>query len=201
MPPPQDDVTTLLTAIASGDHDAWEKLISIVYKELHIIARSAMRRERPDHTLQATALVNEIYVRLVQKDKVRWQNRTHFYRAAAMAMHRILVDKARRRKAVKRGGGKGRVPLDMIDEEEQKAGGPAVYSRYLEVLDQALQRFSAIDAHRPKCRVVDLYFFANLTFEQTAHELGVSRKTVRNYWEYTKAWLLREIKRIESDGP
>lgn len=201
MPAPPEDVTTLLFAIASGDNDAWEKLISIVYKELHIIARSAMRRERPDHTLQATALVNEIYVRLVQKENVRWENRTHFYRAAAMAMHRILVDKARRRKAVKRGGGQDRVPLDRVDEEDRAADGPAEYSRYLEVLDEALSRFSAIAAHGPKCRVIDLYFFANLTFERTAHEIGVSRKTVQNYWEYTKAWLLREMKRIESDGP
>lgn len=194
------DVTALLSAVAEGDRSAWEKLISAVYQELHALARTALHKERPGRTLQATALINELYIRLVRKEDPLWENRVHFFNAAAMAMQRILITEARRRKAVKRGGRHERVQLDTAHEPEEKTPDHAHYFKYLEVLDTALKRFGAIEGHKRMCGVVDLHLFANLTFEATAKELGVSKGTVKNDWAYTKAWLLREMNRIERDG-
>ncbi len=200
MPDTSKDVTAILNAISEGDPNAWKKLISVVYQELHTLARAAMGKERPDHTLQATALVNELYIRLVQKENLLWKNRSHFFNAAAMVMQRMLVSDARRRKAVKRGGRYKRAVVDIAHEPVQRTLDHSRYLKYLEVLDIALNRFGAIDSHNRMCRVVDLHFFANLTLEETAKELGVSKGTVKNDWAYTKAWLVREMNRIERDG-
>lgn len=194
------DITSLLTAVSQGDHGAWKNLISAVYRELHALARETMHKERPGHTLQATALVNELYVRLARKEEHLWENRSHFFNAAAMAMQRILISAARRRKAIKRGGGRMSEPLDTAHEPAQITPDHAEQSEYLELLDKALNRFGSIESHKRMCRVVDLHLFANMTIAATAEELGVSKSTVKNDWAYTKAWLLREMNRIERDG-
>jgi RNA polymerase sigma factor (TIGR02999 family) len=194
------DVTALLSSISKGDHSAWEKLISLVYRELHTLARAAMYKERPDHTMQATALVNELFIRLVHKKNRLWENRLHFFNAAAMAMQRILISQARRRKSAKRGGGHERALIDTFTEPAQQTLDHDDHLKYLEVLDTALKRFGAIESHKRMCRVIDLHLFADRTLAETAKELGVSKGTIKNDWAYTKAWLLREINRIERNG-
>ncbi len=191
-------VTTLLTAVFSGDRGAEDSLFSLVYHELHALARAAMKKERRSHTLQATALVNELYLRLLRKKRIQWESRSHFFNAAAMAMKRILVSEARRRKALKRGG-KRKVALLFAAREQRLPDDHAAAIDDLQTLDRALKRFRAAESHRRMCRVVDLHLFGNLTMEETARELGVSKGTVKNDWTYTKAWLLREMNRIERD--
>ncbi|MEW6745026.1 MAG: ECF-type sigma factor [Planctomycetota bacterium] len=200
MPDSAEDVTSLLSAVSEGDHSAWDRLIAAVYQELYTLARTAMSKERHRHTLQATALVNELYLRLARKQGFHWENRSHFFHAAAIAMQRILVSEARRRKAAKRGGGQPRADFDTATEPVSRTLDHDHYLRHLEVLDSALKRFSAIEDHKRMCRVLDLHLFANRTLEETASELGVSKGTVKNDWAYTKAWLLREMGRIERDG-
>jgi RNA polymerase sigma factor (TIGR02999 family) len=161
----------------------------LVYNELRQLAASHLRRERSDHTLQATALVHEAYLRLVRQDSVNWQNRHHFFGAAANLMRRILVDHARGHAAEKRGSGISRVPLtEAIAMSQQQ---PAE----LLALDESLTRLAAVDPQQG--RIVELRVFAGLSVEETAEILGVSPATVKRDWAVAKAWLLRELSREE----
>lgn len=179
-------VTILLRAWSDGDEAALEQLVPLVEAELHRIARGYMRRERQGHTLQATALVNEVFLRLTDAQDVRWQDRAHFLCIAARLMRRVLVDYARSRGYRKRGGGAHKVTLD---ETLLLTPGPAVD---VVDLDRALDVFAGIDAR--KSRVVELRFFGGLSVEETAEVLHVSTDTIKRDWRVAKLWLLRELK-------
>ena len=192
MAPPADhDITEFLHSWREGDEAALEKLTPLVYRELHRLAAHYMRREKVEHTLQATALVNEAYVRLIDWKNVQWQNRGHFFGVAAQVMRRILVDYARSRCYDKRGGGARPMTLDEA---------PPVTDDKLAVLleiDQALDRLAALDARR--AQVVELRYFAGLSVEETAEALKVSPITVIRNWNFAKAWLLRELSKSKVD--
>ena len=185
----REDITNLLLAWGQGEKTALEKLIPSVYQELHRIARRHMRSQRPGHTLQTTALVNEAYTKLVDLDRVRWQNRTHFFAVAAQLMRRILVDSARARGSKKRGGGAQRVTLDEACTVAPERGEDLLG------LDEALKALAEIDPRKEK--VVELRFFGGLTVKEAAEALGVSSETVMRDWRLAKLWLLRELKRAE----
>jgi RNA polymerase sigma-70 factor (ECF subfamily) len=193
MGSPQADVTALLSQLTQGNHEASEKLIPLVYDELKRLARAYMRRERPDHTLQPTALVHEAYLKLVEQRSVDWQSRAHFFGIAAQVMRRILVDHARRHLRKKRGGGQPAVPLDeaLVFAPEQ--------SLELVKLDQALEQLTKLDPRQGK--IVELRFFGGLTVEQTAELLGISPKTVKRDWSVAKAWLYSEVRQTDGDVP
>jgi RNA polymerase sigma factor (TIGR02999 family) len=178
------DVTILLRAWREGDARALDRLIPIVYEELKDIARRSMWGERPDHTLQATALVHEAYTRLIDSD-VTWQDRSHFFAVAARQMRRILVDHAKARGRIKRGGGADRITLN-----ESVAVSPEPPAD-LVALDEALERLTALDAR--KAQVIELHFFGGLTHEEAAEALGVSVATVERDLRFAKAWLYREL--------
>ena len=180
-------VTELLTLWCEGDESALEQLTPLVHAELHRLARRQMRNERPGHTLQTTAVVNEAYVRLIDLTRVRWQDRTHFFAMAARLMRRILVDYARSHAAEKRGGGVISVTLD-----DAVVGG-AEPRTDLVALDDALQTLAQLDER--KSQVVELRFFGGLSVQETADALGVSRETVMRDWQFAKKWLLREVSR------
>jgi RNA polymerase sigma factor (TIGR02999 family) len=183
------DVTRLLQAWSRGEESALEKLVPLVYRELHLRARRCMARERQERSLQTTALIHEAYLRLVGASPVAWESRGHFYAIAARLMRRILVDRARARRAQKRGGAARPV---SFDEQLTVAGPP---DRDLVSLDDALQALAAVDER--KARVVELRFFGGLSVEETAGLLAVSPQTVLRDWKLSKAWLLREMKRGE----
>jgi RNA polymerase sigma factor (TIGR02999 family) len=182
-----NDVTRILSAIEHGDPRASEELLPLVYRELRRLAKQRLAHEKPGQTLQATALVHEAYVRLVDGEGARrWDSRGHFFAAAAEAMRRILVDNARRKRSEKHGGRSARQQLDDID-----IAGPAP-SEDLLALDDALTKFEAEDPD--KARIIKLRYFAGLTEEDAAEVLGVSRATVQRHWRYAKAWLLDELR-------
>jgi RNA polymerase sigma-70 factor, ECF subfamily len=179
------DVTALLRAWGKGDEGALERLIPLMHQELRRVARRCMAGERPGHTLQATALINEAYLRLVDAQQVDWQDRTHFVAVAARLMRRILVDFARSKRYQKRGGGAVQVTLDeaMVVLER---------GRDLVALDDALEALAKFDER--KSRVIELRFFGGLSVEETATVLRVSADTVMRDWRLAKAWLMREMK-------
>jgi RNA polymerase sigma factor (TIGR02999 family) len=181
------EVTQLLLAWNEGDESALEKLVPLVYNELRRLARRYMRRERPDHTLQTTALINEVYLQLVDVRNVHWQNRAHFFALCARLMRRILVDFARSRRYAKRGGGAQPVSLN-----ESLVVSPQLPTDLVAV-DDVLKALTEIDAR--KAQVVELRFFGGLTVEETAAVLKVSPETVKRDWKLAKAWLLRELSR------
>ncbi len=180
------EVTQLLRAWSGGDHAALDKLIPLVYDELHRLAHNYMRAEPSSHILQTTAVVNEAYLRLVDADKVKWCDRNHFFAIAARLMRRILVDTARSRYAQKRGGKIRRVSLN---DSAVFASQP---DADLIELDDALTSLAAIDARRAK--VVELRFFGGMTLEEAAEVLHVSADTVWHDWDLAKTWLYREMK-------
>lgn len=180
-------MTRLLLAWRSGDRAALEELVPLVYAELRRLAHRQMRRERPGHTLQTTALVNETYLRLVDAKQVRWQNRAHFFAICAQLMRRILVDHARARGSLKRGGDAVHVALD-----DTPLGSPPPDADLL-ALDEALTSLATVDVR--KSRVVELRHFGGLSVEETAEALDVSPETVMRDWKVAKLWLLRELKR------
>jgi len=187
------NVTALLADASSGNQGAWNRLLKVVYRELHAMAHRAMRKERPGHTLQTTALVNEAYMRLVGGSDQGWENRSYFFSVAATAMRRILVDRARSRKAVKRGKGRRLLSLDDVNGvEPEKAEAGALFDD-LEALDRALDKLGSRPVHKRKCTIVELRFFVGLTVEQTAEVLGLSTATIARDWEFTRAWLHREM--------
>jgi RNA polymerase sigma factor (TIGR02999 family) len=185
------EVTQLLLAWGKGDPAALEALTPVVYDELRRLARHYMGNERVGHTLQATALVNEAYMRLVDIHKVQWQNRAHFFAMSARLMRRILVDSARSRKYQKRGAGAQKVSLD----ERLLVAEPG---RDLVALDDALNELAKVDERKSK--VVEMRFFGGLSVEETAEALGVSVDTVMRDWKLAKAWLLRELGPNSSSG-
>src|SRR5712691_4906228 len=181
------EVTHLLVAWSNGDRAALDELTPLVYEELHRLAHQHMSRERPDHTLQTSALVNEAYLRLIDQRNVHWQNRAHFFSIASRLMRRILVDHARAHHYAKRGGGALRVSLDEAAFVSQERASELV------ALDEALTSLAAIDPR--KCQVVELRFFGGMSVEETATALGVSPVTVKRDWSTAKAWLHRAIER------
>ena len=187
------DVTVLLSELTRGNQEAGEKLVPLVYDELKRLARSYMRRERPDHTLQTTALVNEAYLKLVKQKAVNWQGRSHFFGIAAQLMRRILIDHARGHLREKRGGVKEVLPLD-----EALVFSPE-HSEELVKLDEALERLSKLDARQS--RIVELRFFGGLSVEETSEFLDVSPKTVKRDWAVAKVWLHGELRRSYGDIP
>ena len=180
-------VTQLLRAWGDGDPAAFEQLVPLVYDELHRLARRYMAHERPGHTLQTTALVNEAYLRLVDSEQASWHNRTQFFAICAQVMRRILVDWARSRQALKRGGEDR--PLEL---EEALAVGDEP-GQDLVALDDALKELAALDPR--KSRVVELRFFGGLSVEESAEVLKVSVDTVMRDWKFAKTWLRRELSR------
>lgn len=178
-------LTQLLHAWSEGDQGALEKLMPVVYDELRRLARHYMADERPDHTLQTTALVNEAYLRLVDSAQFNWESRAHFFGICAGMMRRILVDWARARQAQKRGGAVQNLELDEALAEGVRPGADLV------AIDDALQALAAVDAR--KSQVVELRFFGGLTVKETAEVLKVSEETVLRDWKLAKSWLRREI--------
>ena len=189
-------ITTLLQGWRDGYRKALDALVPIVYKELHRIARSELRGERPDHTLQSAALVNEAYVRMVGLRPPQWEGRSHFFAIAPQQMRQILVDYARRHRARKRGGGEETLSLEdttsLVSEKNKKKDVDVV------VLDEALNALAGVDAR--KAQVVELRFFGGLNFDETAEVLKVSAATVARDCSTARAWLHREMTRESSDG-
>jgi RNA polymerase sigma factor (TIGR02999 family) len=185
------EITRLLVAWGDGDQSALEELAPLVHSELHRLAHHYMGRERPGHTLQTSALVNEAYIRLIDWKNVRWQNRAHFFAVSAQLMRRILVDFARDRQNLKRGGGALRVSLD------EAAAFPVERDTDLVALDEALTTLAEVDPR--KGQVVEMRFFGGLSVEEAAEVLKVSKETVMRDWRLAKVWLLRELGR-ETNG-
>jgi RNA polymerase sigma factor (TIGR02999 family) len=180
------DVTQLLRAWRAGDASAGERLLPVVYAELHRRAQAAMRREDAGHTLQPTALVNEAYMRLVGQRQSEWQNRSQFYGIAAQLMRRILIDHAREHLAAKRGGGAKQVTLSGIDAAADSDDAIEVLA-----LHDALERLTALDERQGK--IVELRYFAGLSVEEAAEALEISPATVKREWATARAWLKREL--------
>jgi RNA polymerase sigma-70 factor, ECF subfamily len=184
-----NEITGLLLAWGKGDEAALEKLTPLVFDELRKQARRYMRRQRTGHTLQTTALVNEAYLRLIDSSRVQWQDRAHFFAVAAQLMRRILVDFARARGNLKRGGG---APVITLEEAPEVA---AERSADLIALDDALKTLAELNPRQ--CRIVELRYFGGLTEEETAEALRISPRTARRDWSLARAWLYRELNRKE----
>ena len=186
------DVTQILDRVQQGDAKAAEELLPLVYEELRKLAAAKMAQQSPGQTLQATALVHEAYLRLTGGARDQWQDRAHFFRAAAEAMRCILIDNARKKSRWKRGGQLERVELEGLDL------AAATPPDTLLVVHEALERLAAEDA--PKAELVRLRFFIGLTNAEAAKVLGLSEPTVKRYWNFSRAWLLREIRVIAAGG-
>jgi RNA polymerase sigma-70 factor (ECF subfamily) len=191
MSPSPEEISELLVAWSNGERAALDQLMPLVYDELRHIAHRYLGRERAGHTLQTTALVNEAYLKLVNEREMRWQNRAHFFAVAAQLMRMILVDYARSRNYVKRGGGAQRVSFDEALAVSQERAGELI------ALDEALKTLAEMDER--KSRVAELRFFGGLSVEETAEVLKVSSVTVMREWRLAKAWLHRELSKDERD--
>ena len=180
------DVTQILNAIQQGDPSASDQLLPLVYEELRVLARQRLANEKPGQTLQATALVHEAYIRLVGKNNDQsWDNRGHFFGAAAEAMRRLLIDNAKTKNRLKRGGGAIRIDLDLIDSAIEAPSDELI------ALDESLTRLSESD---PECaEVIKLRFFGGLTIPETAKILGISPRTANLRWAYGRAWLYKQL--------
>lgn len=185
---PEHNVTGLLQRLRVGDSSAASNLMPLIYKELHVIAERHMRRERQDHTLQATVLVHEAFLQLAGTDKIDWQNRAHFFALASRAMRRVLVDYARAANAEKRPGAHQQVELDSALEVAEKVVD-------LLALDEALDRLATWDNRQSQ--IVEMRFFAGLNFDEIAEVLGISERTAKRDWTMARAWLHGEL----SKGP
>ena len=189
----REEVTLLLLAWSDGDQAALDKLVPLVYEELHRLAHRYISRERPGHTLQTTALAHEAYLRLVDAKSVRWQNRAHFFAVAAQLMRRILVDLARAKQNLKRGGGALRVSLDEALAVSPERGADLL------ALDEALDRLAALTPRQ--AQVVELRYFGGLTEEEVSEVLKISTRTVRSDWSLARARLYRELcTRVDDDA-
>ncbi len=187
----KEQVTQILRSVGPDDPGAADELLPLVYEELRGLAQKQMANEPPGQTIQATALVHEAYLRLVGAPNLRWENRAHFFAAAARAMRRILVDRARRRQAVKHGGDRSRVGLEQL---EVACEDPALIgAEQLVALDEALDGLEGVDAR--KARIVMLRYFAGLTIQETAKALNLSRTTVKDEWQFARAWLYSKMAR------
>jgi len=187
------DVTRILSAIERGDAKATDQLLPLVYEELRLLAGQRLSQEPPGQTLQATALVHEAYLRLVGAEGQSWASRGHFFKAAAEAMRRILIDNARRKKSLKRGG--DRRPVDLDESLAVDDGGRA---EEMLALDEALAKLAQHDP--TKADLVKLRYFAGLTIEQAAKALDISHATAERYWDYARSWLRVEIGQIDETG-
>ncbi len=178
------EVTQVLLELTAGDPKAMERLVPLVYDQLHMVASNLLDKESPDHTLQPTALVHEAYLRLIDQQQVGWNGRTHFFAAASQAMRRVLVDHARRRNAEKRGGKREQLSLDtgLLVTYESAAGGADLLD-----LDAALHKLAEINPMT--VRVVEMRYFGGMTIDETAAVLGVSATTVEREWRFARAWL------------
>ena len=185
--PSQQDLTRLLVRLTDGDRGVLDELLPLIYSELRKLASNYLRRERSGHTLQATALVHEAYLRLVDQNQVQWQNRAHFFGVAAQAMRRILVDHARTHMAAKRGSGGVKLSL----EDNEAAIVSDTRAEEMVALDDALNRLAEQDPQ--KSRIVELRFFGGLSIEETAEVLGIGTATVTRQWRMARAWLYGEI--------
>ena len=188
--PRVNEVTGLLLSWREGDAAALDRLMPLVYDELRRVARGHLRREAPGHSLQATALVHEVFLRLVDADRLTPMSRTHFFAISARLMRQILVDHARRKRADKRGGGATVISLDEVAPAAAQTSGVDVLA-----LDEALDALSSFDARQ--CRVVELRFFAGLNIPETADALGISTATVEREWAMAKAWLHQRLSALE----
>jgi RNA polymerase sigma factor (TIGR02999 family) len=180
------DVTRILTAIEQGDPHAADKLLPLVYEELRKLAASRMANEAAGQTLQPTALVHEAWLRLVGKQNPKFQNRAHFFAAAAEAMRRILIDNARRKRTLRHGGGQQRVELEHVDLAS------ATDDDQLLAVNDALDKLAALS--KPEAELVKLRYFVGMTLEEAADALGISARTADNYWVHARAWLFHELK-------
>ncbi len=180
-----DNVTRLLLEWSDGNQQALEALVPLIYKELRNLAHNFLYRERPGHTLQTTALVHEAYLKLIDQNDARWQNRAHFFAIAAQAMRRILIDSARKHAAAKRGGPQAELSLDEVADIALEPD-----SNLLK-LDEALNQLAKIDSRQS--RIVELRYFGGLTIEETAEVISVSPATVKREWMMARAWLHQEI--------
>jgi len=185
-------VTQILSAASSGDNEAAAELWKLVYEELHLLASQKMARTPPGQTLQPTALVHEAFLRLVGEKEDRWENKAHFFGAAALAMRNVLVDHVRRKGRVKRGAGMKRVPLSQIISPADSQ------ALDLLALDEAIKKLEAVDPRIAE--VALLRYFAGLTIEETAKTMGISRSTVERDWSYARAWLYREITKGDNES-
>ena len=183
--PGDGEITRAIAELAGGGRDGLDRLLPLVYDELHRLARAQLRDERPDHTLGATALIHEAYLKLSGLDRIQWQNRSHFMAVAAQAMRRVLVNHANARGAQKRGGKHERLSLDDVMIVSDARGEDLI------ALDAALTRLAALD--RRIARVVECRFFAGMTIEETAEALAIAPATVKRDWTLARAWLHREL--------
>lgn len=190
----QKEITAMLRAWGAGDHEATEELIRAVYRELRLQARYQLRRERANHTLHTTALINEVYIKLVEQRSVKWENRGHFFALAAKLMRRILVDHAKTRHRKKRGGAEENVALDDVLKTNAIAA-PAEKALDLLALDEALERLAKIDPQQ--VQIVELRYFSGLDVPETAEILNISTATVKRDWAVARAWLKHELTRGE----
>jgi RNA polymerase sigma factor (TIGR02999 family) len=181
------EITQLLLRWGKGDAEAFEQLMPLVYNELRRMAANYMRRQNPGHTLQTTALVNEAYMRLVDSSRVKWQNRNHFFAISAQLMRRILVDFARKRNSLKRGG--DQVQITLSDRIET----PIERQKDIVELDEAMKRLATLSPRQSQ--IVELRYFGGLTDDQIAETLDISSRTVRRDWSLARAWLYRELSR------
>jgi RNA polymerase sigma factor (TIGR02999 family) len=184
---PRSEITLLLRRLSAGDKSALNQLMPLIYAELHQLASSYMRRERPGQTLQTTALVHEAYLQLVGQETAHWQNRSQFFGVAAQLMRRILVDHARAHHAAKRGGNLPKLSLDEAVVMAKERGGDLL------AIDELLQKLAEIDPQQ--VRIVELRFFTGLSVEETAQVLSISDRTVKREWAVARAWLQRELQR------
>ena len=185
-----NDVTRILNAIDHGDRHASEELLPMVYEQLRELAARKMAQEAPGQTLQPTALVHEAWLRLVGGQNIQWEGRAHFFGAAAEAMRRILINNARRKHALRHGGGQQRVDIEAIEI------ATAVKDDEILAVDDALERLSQQD--RPKAELVKLIYFVGLTIPEAASILGISEPTAKRHWAYARAWLLDSIEKARS---
>lgn len=192
-PPDQGEITDLLAEWSDGDGEALERLMPLVFDELRQLAQTYFRREAESHTLQPTALVNEVYVRLTEQRQVQWENRSQFFAFASLLMRRILVDHAKAKRAAKRGGGVAKLPLD------EALVGAEVMDVDVLALDQALNRLAEVDDRQ--ARIVQMRFFAGLTQEEIADVLDISLSTVKREWRTARLFLLREITEMSVESP
>jgi RNA polymerase sigma-70 factor, ECF subfamily len=187
MPPQSENITLMLQQLRCGNGDAVSRLVPILYDELRRLASNYLRKERPHHTLQATALVNEAYLHLVDQKDVDWKNRSHFFGIAAQQMRRILVDYARSHRAAKRGGSAPRISLEQAVIVSKEDPGEIL------VVDETLNRLATFDPRQ--ARIVELRVFGGLTVEEIAELLGISPASVKRDWAVARAWLTREMNR------
>jgi RNA polymerase sigma factor (TIGR02999 family) len=190
MPPESKNITLMLQQVRDGNQEVVSQLVPLLYDELRRLASSYLRRERPNHTLQTTALVNEAYLRLVDQKDVEWKNRSHFFGIAAQQMRRILVDYARSHGAAKRGGAAAKVSLDEAMIVSKENPGETL------VVDETLTRLAAFDPQQAK--IVELRVFGGLTIEEVGEMLGISPATVKREWTVARAWLTREMNRQQA---